>query len=206
MFSEINIRDEKTARLADAHKRANERANQNRRRRRPVQGTVRLSNTDSLGRAARVRARLAAKIGEIMASDIEDDMKAALSRNVQMQMDRVENTVRQIKRRKRAEEEEKRERTRNEKQRAEELQNERLRQQREETRRRRRRDMQQQSINIRRDFLSSAERGGLNPRDFSVRAQFENAPSPAISFDIGGKTSTIADITTLDTPVIDIML
>ncbi|MCL2015325.1 MAG: hypothetical protein FWG68_03650 [Defluviitaleaceae bacterium] len=199
----IKAADEKTALLAEAHNKASERNQQMRRRRRPVEGTVRLSNTDSLGRAARVRRQLFAKIGEIMASDLESEIKQSLSRNVQMQLDRVDKTIRQIRRRKRAEEEEKIEKARAERNRREEERDELLRLQREEARRRRRRDLQTVSIAIRRDFLLPAEKGGLDPNIFPLTTV---GMPPAATFDIAGQTGTIADIPAANADMVDLLL
>jgi len=171
--------------LTDAHNRASENAQQNRRRRPPKQGTVRLSNTDSIGRANRIRARLRAKIGEIMSSPLDDDIKKALARNVQMQLDRVEDKIRQIRRRERAKEEEKRERASREQEEQDRIAEKR----REEARRRRQRDMRQRSINIRKDFLFSAEEGGFDPMSAAqagVNMSFSATAEPSVAFSVAG--------------------
>lgn len=186
---DVRMRDNKTAMLTDAHNRANERAQQNRRRRRPpVQGATRLSNTDSIGRAKRIRQRLRAKIGEIMSSNIDENVKRTLARTVQMQLDRVEGTIRQIRRRERAQREEQRER--NEvRQREEDRRTERLR---EERRRRRQNEMRPRSIRVRRDFLYSARQGGFDPYNNHLSVNQAPAAGPAVSFSIGGQTGVVA--------------
>jgi len=203
----VRIRDSKTAQLTAAHNRANE--NQPPRRNRNIrrEGAVTLRNTDSIGRANRVRSRLRAKIGEIMSSNIEPDIKKSLARNVQMQLERVENTIRQIRRRERAEQEERREQrqevTRQRERRQEKTRAERVEERRrEEARRRRRNDMRERSTRIRRDFLYPARQGGFNPYDFASNrnGNFNDNNSgftidvpPAVAFDVGG-TSGVADI------------
>ncbi|MCL1988743.1 MAG: hypothetical protein FWG64_12365 [Firmicutes bacterium] len=194
----VKANDQKTALLAKAHNAATERNRENRKRKKPqVKGVVKLSNTDSLGRAARVKRQLSAKLGEIMASDLEDDVKKALASNVQMQIDRVEQTVRQIKRRKRAEIEEKTDKARKERNKQEEQQDEKLRLRREESRRRRRRELQKSSIAIRQDFLVPAEKGGFNPNDFNLNTPNGITPTtPAATFDIAGQHGVISDVAT----------
>ena len=209
----MRISDTKTGLLAEAHNRANEQAQANRRRRsnvRPATGSVRLSNTDSLGRANRIRQRLRAKIGEIMSSNVDEGTKKALARNVQMQLDRVENTVRQIRRRERAQAEERRERTRQEK-RSDDERIERKREiRREQARRRRRSDIRERTIRVRRDFLTPANQGGFDPYDF-VTNGINGAGSgttdviaggPAVAFSIGGQSGVVMDAAP---PAVDIV-
>ena len=189
------LRDNKLAQLSDAHNRASERSQENRRRRRPPQrqGTVALSNTDSMGRANRIRARLRSKLGEIMSSSLDNDIKKSLARSVQMQLDRVEVKINQIRRRERAKQEERRER------RAEERREEerRVEKQREAARRRRQHDMRQRTIRIRRDFLYHADEGGFDP--YSVSPAHMNigggigggfAGGVAVSFEVSGHSGT----------------
>ena len=189
---DINISDNRTSLLTDAHNRENERIQQNRRRRRPpVQGSVRLSNTDSLGRANRIRQSLRSKVSEIMSSSLDEDVKKSLARNVQLQLDRVEVKIRQIRRRERAQQEEKRER-RNEERRQEDR---RIERRREEARRRRRSDMRERTTRIRRDFLYSARNGGFDPYDNNVKVNIylSSGASAAVSFDVGGNSGVVAD-------------
>ena len=152
---------DKLQQLAEAHNRANERthANRTQRRRPPVTGSTRLSNTDSIGRANRIRQRLKSKLSEIMSSSLDEDVKKSLARNVQTQLDRVEQKIRQIRRRERAQEEEKRDRIR-ERQRE---QDRRAELQRDERQRNRQRDLRPRSVSVRRDFLYSARQGGFDP-------------------------------------------
>ena len=196
MLQNVNIRikDEKTAKLAEAHNRANERSQQNRRRRRPpMQGSVRLSNTDSLGRANRIRQRLRSKLGEVMSSSLEEDVRKALARNVQLQLDRVEVKIRQIRRRERAQEEEKRERSANKRQ-EEDRRAERIR---EERRRRRQSDMRQRSIRVRRDMLHPASEGGFDPYNNPITTALTmgaiGSVGPAVALDIGGYSGVVTD-------------
>ena len=181
----------KTTKLTEAHNRANEQNMQNRRRRRPpVTGSVRLSNTDSIGRANRIRQRLRAKMGEIMSSSLDEDVRKSLARTVQLQLDRVEGKIRQIRRRERAQQEEKRDRA--SAQRREEDQ--RIERQREERRRRRQSDLRQRSIRVRRDFLYSANQGGFNPYNNNIT--MSHPPSingPAVAIEIGGYSGVVMD-------------
>ena len=189
--ADSGIQNNLTARLADAHNRANENAQRNRRRRtsgRRVTGSVRLSNTDSLGRANRIRQRLRAKVNEIMSSTVEPEIRESLARSVQMQLDRVENKIRQIRRRERAEQEEKRDRQARERRK----EDARLQAQRDEARRRRRNEMRQRSINIRRDLLYPANRGGFDPYRFSPANNFGHPV--AVSYSVGGVTGTVSEV------------
>ena len=195
----VRIRDEKTFMLKDAHNRANEAHQQNRNRRssnQRRQGSVSLSNTDSVSRANRIRARLRGKLSEIMGSSLDHDTKMALARTVQIQLDRVEMKVRQIRRRERAKEEEKRENRARER-REEDARTERRR---EQERARRRRDMSQRSVRIRRDFLYPASKGGFDPYSVSPVVQSPGA-NAAVSFDIGGSSGTVSGAA----PVADIV-
>ena len=186
-FTDIRIKDDKTAQLAEAHNRASERHQQNRRRRRPAaQGSVRLRNTDSIGRANRIRQRLRSKLSEIMSSSIDGEARKALARNVQMQLDRVELTMRQIRRRNRAQEEEKRERRAEEKNEEER----RIDMQREERRRRRKSDMRERSIRVRRSNLYPANQGGLDPYNNHITTSITG---PAVSFNVAGQSGTLTD-------------
>ena len=199
----IKLNGPKTAKLAEAHNRANEQHMQSRRRRRPpVTGSVRLSNTDSIGRANRIRQRLRSKMGEIMSSSLEDDVKKALARTVQLQLDRVEGKIRQIRRRERAQVEEKRDR-RAEAQREQDRRAERLR---EERRRRRQNDLRQRSVRIRRDFLYSASQGGFNPYDNNITMTSPPAAGPAVSFDIAGQAGVVMDAPAAAADVVNMLM
>ena len=181
----------KTTKLTEAHNRANERHMQNRRNRRrpPVTGSTRLSNTDSLGRATRIRQRLRSKLGEIMSSSLDESLRKSLARNVQLQLDRVEMTMRQIRRRERAQKEERRDRA--QEQRREEDQ--RAEQRREQRRRNRQGDLRQRSVRIRRDFLFSARDGGFDPYDNNVTMTNQPPAAPAATFSIGGQSGVVMD-------------
>ena len=186
--------DEKTRLLTEAHNRANENQQNNRRRRRqPARGSVRLSNTDSLSRANRVRNRLRAKMSEVMSSDLGPNERKALARSVQTQIDRVDRTIRQIRRRERAEQEEKRERTSAETR----QENRRVEQQREEIRRRRRNDMRPRSIRIHQGFLYPANQGGFDPQRMFGPEANDFGAGASVSFDVAGQKGFVMAI---DTP------
>ncbi|MCL2398127.1 MAG: hypothetical protein FWC91_00100 [Defluviitaleaceae bacterium] len=205
----VITRDEKTRLLKDAHNRANENHQNNRRRRRqPQRGSIRLSNTDSLSRANQVRSRLRAKMSEVMSSSLGTSERKALARSVQMQIDRVDKTIRQIRRRERAEREEKRERV------SQQMQQEsrRVEQQREEIRRRRRNDMRPRSIRIQQGFLYSANNGGFDPN--KMFGPGANNSGAAVSFDVAGRRGFVMDTagtppatpTTLPGEIVDVKL
>jgi len=198
--------------LKDAHNRANERNQANRRRRRPQprQGAVNLSNTDSLSRANRVRRQIRAKISEILQSDLEPEVRQALVRTAQVQLGRVDNKIRQIRRRERAQEEEKRdnraERNQEEDRRAERL--------REERRRRRRHDLQPRSIRVQRGWLYSARDGGFCPyrmagnqgsSGFKIGDDAIGA-GPAVSFDVAGATGFVDMGGSIAADIVNVML
>ena len=207
---DIRIRDNKTAQLAEAHNRANERTQQNNQRRRRSaprrQGSVNLSNTDSVGRATRIRSRLRAKLGEIMSSSLDDDIKKSLARTVQLQIDRVDRKIIQIRRRERAKVEERRERRNQERQNEER----RVEIQREAARRRRRNDMRQRSIRVRREFLYPASQGGFDPYNKTINGGSSflngNGTPPAVSFNIAGKSGTITDTPAPAGDMVDLVL
>lgn len=163
--------------LQEAHERIRKQQDEQRRRRpRRQQGSVRLSNRDSLGRAFQIRARLLAKLKEVAGSDMEERARGATKMDIQLQLDRVERQIASIRRRERAVEEERTIRRRDDTP---------------ERRRRRFRDMQEQRIHIRRDFLFHANKGGFDPNDplFS-KTGIQNMISP-VSFDFGGKAGSI---------------
>ena len=184
----VRARDDKTRQLAEAHNRAHENSMRNRQRRtRRRQGTVRLSNTDSLSRARRIRQQLVNKISEVMSSNMEQESRMAAARAIQTQLDRVEMKIVQIRRRERAVQEEKRDRNTQERQQEER----RIQRQREEARRRRRSDMRPRSIRISRGFLYHERDGGFSPSTVAGHGLFSSAA--AVSFDVGGKTGVVMD-------------
>jgi len=141
-----------------------------------------------MARANRIRLRLRAKLGEIMSSGLEQNVRMALSRSVQIQLDRVEMKILQIRRRERAQQEEKRERRVQERQKEER----RVEQQREEARRRRRSDMRQRSIRIRRDFLYPSNKGGFDPYKMSPNLS-GGSSGTAVSFSVAGQSGVVMD-------------
>ncbi|MCL2223766.1 MAG: hypothetical protein FWB96_02225 [Defluviitaleaceae bacterium] len=162
--------------LKEAHNRIQEQQQEQRRQRRPRrQGSVRLSNTDSLGRAHQIRARLQAKLAEIHGSDMEERSRSATAMDIKLKIDRVDRQIAAIRRRERAIQEEKTTRRDDSK----------------DARRRRARDMQERRIYVRRDFLYHANNGGFDPNNpLFNKTAFQNAAS-SIAFDIGGNTGTM---------------
>ena len=138
-------------------------------------GNITVSNTDSVERCMQIKARLNAKLSEIFASDLDDKLKMALSRDILFQLNNVEKKIHDIRRRKKAEHEEKTAK----------------KDESEAVKRRRRYDMQKRSITIRRDYLFSAEKGGLDPNNFIVSISSDNV---AVSFDIGGVSGGMPDV------------
>jgi hypothetical protein len=170
--------------LKEAHNRIQEQAreqrDQQRRRQRRRTGAVRVSNTDSVGRAMQVRARLLAKLQEVHGSDMEERSRGAAAMDIKLQIDRVERQISAIRRRERAIREEQTTRRSDDSP---------------EARRRRFRDMQERRIYIRRDFLYHANNGGWDPNDplFSRSAGF-NAMS-SVAFEMGGSVGNIDTVT-----------
>lgn len=164
-----------TARLKEAHNRVQQ---ENRERRPPPRrqtGAVRLSNTDSIGRARRVRARLLAKLQEVYGSDMETRSRGAVAMDIKLQINRVDKQIAAIRRRERAIEEERTTRRENDTP---------------EARRRRARDMKERRIHIRRDFLYHADRGGFDPNNPLFVSGPQN-PASSVAFEIGGKMGTL---------------
>ncbi|MCL2357511.1 MAG: hypothetical protein FWC70_10245 [Defluviitaleaceae bacterium] len=139
-------------RLKEAHNRVQEERREQQRRRpaRRRTGSVRLSNTDSVGRARRVRAQLVSKLQEVYGSDASDRNRGAMAMDIKLQIQRVDQQIAAIRRRERAMEEERTTRRENDTP---------------EARRRRIRDMQERRINIRRDLLYPAASGGFDPNN-----------------------------------------
>jgi len=163
--------------LFEAHNRIQQQQREQRKRTpRRQQGSVRLSNADSMGRARQVRARLLAKLQEVYGSDMDERSKGATAMDIQLQINRVDKQMMAIRRRERAIEEEKMTRRKDDTP---------------ERRRRRVRDMQEKRIYIRRDFLYHADKGGFDPDNplFSTSG-VENAIS-SVSFDIDGDVGTM---------------
>lgn len=149
-----NTRQRDNERLFEAHRRAqkNRNAQNTVRRVRQIRGFVRLRNTDSIARATRIRTQLVAKLREVFAAPIDMNLRKALSRTVTSEIENVDRMINQIRRRKRAVREEQRAQNNNDP----------------AARRRRRNDMAARSITVRRDLLYSTNRGGFDPRKFSV--------------------------------------
>ncbi|MCL1877869.1 MAG: hypothetical protein FWF80_03355 [Defluviitaleaceae bacterium] len=164
-------------RLKEAHNRVEQERREQQRRRPPRrrQGAVRLSNTDSMGRARRVRAQLVAKLQEVYGSDADGRSRSAMAMDIKLQINRVDKQMAAIRRRERAIEEERTTPRRNDTP---------------EARRRRARDMQERRINIRRDMLYSAKNGGFDPNNPTFVTSAKNGTS-SVSFDIGGNSGTM---------------
>ena len=172
-----SLREHQDNLLKEAHERVRQQQQAQRRRRpRRQQGSVRLSNTDSIGRAMQIRTRLLAKLNEVASGDMDDRTSNAVKMDIKLQLERVERQIANIRRRERAVQEERTTRRRDDTP---------------ERRRRRLRDMQEQRIYIRRDFLFHANRGGFDPNDpmFS-KSGIENALS-SVAFEFGGEAGTI---------------
>jgi hypothetical protein len=161
-----------TAKLFEAHNNAQNNAQNRKRSSLPKIGTVRLSNTDSLRTALDMRRRVLAKLAEVAAvTDVDKKTRDAMVATVKMQLDKVDRQITAIKRRERAVKEERTAR-RDECPRA---------------RRRRQHDMKERSVNIRRDMLFPADKGGFDPRN---PAGF---PVAAVSFNFGGTVGMAMD-------------
>jgi len=160
--------------LMEAHNRASAAARERNRAPRRRTGVVGLSNTDTLRRAMEIRRRLMAKLQEVGGSDAEGRTRDTMLATVKMQLARVDQQIAAIRRRERAVEEERQAR-------------------RDEcpcVRRRRRHDLRPQSINIRRDFLYSAEQGGFNPNN---PLGFNGVGEAAVAMDMGGQAALLGD-------------
>ena len=166
----------KNDRIFEAHERVRQQRQEqdrNRTRNRRRTGAVRLSNADTVARAQKIRGQLQGKLSEVMSSDMDDRAKKALALEIQTQIDRVDQQIAAMRRREQAMREEQQRR------RTEETAQE---------RRRRNHDMQERSIFIREDFLFPANRGGLNPADFTQ----PSTSSAPVSFNISGSVGTAA--------------
>ena len=169
------LRTTRDNQLVEANERVQREAREQRRNRnrRRQTGNVSISNTDSVGRAVQVRGRLLAKIAEIAGSDLSPRQRDAAIADIKRQIERVERQISAIRRRERAVEEERSGRGENTP----------------EARRRRARDMQERRINIRRDFLYHANRGGFDPQDLAFMRNSGGGGS--VAFDIGMDMGTI---------------
>jgi hypothetical protein len=140
--------------LKEAHNRIQEQQREQRAQQRRQQprrtGSVRLSNTDSIGRAHQVRARLLAKLQEVHGSDMEERARGAAAMDIKLQINRVDRQITAIRRRERAMQEE---------------QTTRRSEDTPDIRRRRARDMQERRIYVRADYLYHADQGGFDPND-----------------------------------------
>ena len=171
---EINrkLRDVKNRRIKEAHARLEEerRARRQKQQRPRRMGVARLSNTDTIARAKRVRAALLAKLQEGFASDMEPRARDIFAADIKLQISRVDQTINAIRRRERAIEEERNVSRRNDTP---------------EARRRRFREMQQRSISIRRDFLYHADKGGFDPNMPDIPTNPRNKLPPAVKLSFG---------------------
>jgi hypothetical protein len=140
-------------------------------------------------------------MAEILRSDVPQNQRLAMSRTVQLQLDNVERTISQIRRRERAEKEERRARRNPDKRRetAREI----------EARRRRRADMRERSIRVRRDLLYPARRGGFDPQQANQGMNMHPAAASAsgVAFDIAGQSGEINHVAdTAPAPVVDVVI
>ncbi|MCL2189726.1 MAG: hypothetical protein FWC16_12250 [Defluviitaleaceae bacterium] len=185
-----------TAQLFEAHNKAQQAQQNQRRNNKPRVGTVRLSNTDTLRTALAMRRRVMAKLAEVAAvTDVEPRTRDAMLATVKMQIDKIDRQITAIRRRERAVEEERRAR----------------RDECRQERRRRQRDMQENSVRIRRDMLYPAGEGGFNPHH-PLGLPSSPAPMPniaglgaAVSFDVGGVAGTMGDASG-GAPAMDVVL
>jgi hypothetical protein len=171
------LNDNLVFQLKDAHNRIQQQQREQKKRTPPRRqaGSVRLSNTDSMGRARQVRARLVAKLQEVYGSGMHERAKGATAMDIKLQINRVDQQMMAIRRRERA------------------IEEERLTRRKDDTperRRRRARDMQEKRIYLRRDFLFHANKGGFDPNNPLFTTGVNNAIS-SVSFDIGGDVGTM---------------
>jgi hypothetical protein len=146
-----SLRQHNERHFTEAFRRAGEQTKENNQRRTTRKhGVVGLSNADTIQKANQVKARLNAKLGEIMASELEPKEKMGFARMVMLELNKVEQKIADIKRREAA------------------LQQERMRPKKETEaeRARRRYDMKERRVGIRRDLLYSATEGGFDPADW----------------------------------------
>jgi len=171
------LRQNKGRQLFEANQAARERQREaNRNNRRPHNGSVSLSNADTIARANAIRGRLQSKIAEVAASDMPPRARDALMADIQLQIDRVDQKISAIRRREQAMLAEQTAR-RNEDER---------------TRRRRREAMHERRINIREDLLYHANQGGLDPNANGMnQGGFGLSAGAPVSLDVGGMTGTV---------------
>jgi hypothetical protein len=136
-------------------------------------GFVGLSNTDSIEKCGRLKARLNAKLAEIYASNLDNNQKMQLARTVMMEIMKVDQKAGEIRRRERAQKEE-----------ADKNKTDTA-----AARRRRKMDLEKRTIGIRNDFLHSAKDGGFDPNDATTGAP----AAPAVSFSVDGASGTVSD-------------
>ncbi len=138
--------------LAMAFTRANQRAAEARKTKKKKEakkkyGSISLSNTDTVNKCVKIRAKLKAKLQEITGSNIDEKIKHALVRDVMMQLNKVEVKINEIKRREAAIQEEKKAKKDESAQAV----------------RRRRDAIRKRTTAIQRKYLHSASEGGLDP-------------------------------------------
>jgi hypothetical protein len=175
------LRENVNFQLHEAHSRIQQQQRERRRAPRRQQGSVRLSNTDTLARARQVRARLLSKLQEVYGSDMDERARGGAAMDIQLQISRVDQQMTAIRRRERAVEEERMTRRRDDTP---------------EARRRRARDMQERRIYVRRDFLYHADKGGFDPNNPLFTTNLQSDIS-SVAFDIGGNIGTM-DIASVD--------
>jgi hypothetical protein len=168
------VKEDSSKALVEAFKRVREKNKAEKKKSPKKMGSVSLSNTDTVSMCMKLKARLNAKLSEIFSSDLDPKMKNALARDVMVQMDKVEQKISEIRRREKAVAEEKRAR----------------KNEQEHVKRQRQRDMAKKTTYIRRDYLYSAEEGGMDPASYMPGAAGSEA---AVSYDISGMTGTVTD-------------
>lgn len=178
-------KEESDKALGEAFRRVRDKAKTERKKSAKKTGSVSLSNTDSVSRCTRIKAQLSAKLAEIYASDLDNKVKDALTRDIMLQLNKVEQKAIEIIRRERALQEEKNAK----------------RSEPDQVKRRRQHDLAKRSTAIRRDYLYSAEKGGFDPNDPLLTGHFAGAGlntatafEPAVAFDIGGTTGEAAAV------------
>jgi hypothetical protein len=187
-FSFKKMKDDYNGKLMEAHRKEREKARKNIKASRKI-GSVAISNTDSVERCIKVKARLNAKLGEIFASDLDDKQKMALARGIMLELNKVDGKIADIRRREKAVRETQQTKRKNET---------------ESERRRRKYDMEKRTITIRKDFLFHANQGGYDPNNAAFGGIQLDFPA-AVAFDISGMAGEVggAAADTGDTGSID---
>ena len=171
------LQENQNSMIQEAHERVAQQQREQRKKKKPRrEGSVRLSNTDSLARAQQIRSRLLAKLMEVNGSDMDTRAKGASSLDIKLKIDRVDQQIAAIKRRERAVLEEKTTRKSNDTP---------------EARRKRAHDMRERRIYVRSDYLYHANNGGFDPNNpLFNKTALQNTMS-SVAFDIAGNAGTM---------------